>query len=567
MAPLCAPAGLVEDASLTTLSAYRGSVCGYDEHAPSRTSQAQSTRTAGGLANSCCGDWTARSVRIRYLLFVHATRGAPSATTGDECAGVAVHWYASRLVASARGWSRSRAREPIMNERLLWLIRDARRARRMGSAELKKRQRGRLAEMVAFARTNSAYYRELYRDVPARVEEPTLLPVTNKKALMARFDDWVTDRAVSIDKVRAFVGNLELIGERFLGKYTVATTSGTTGTPGIFLLDDRALAVTNALVLRMVGAWLGISDIVRIVARGARATMICATVGHYAEVVAGTRLRKRSPRRAKKTQILSAHIPLPELVAKLNEFRPAILAPYAGIGAQLANEQEAGRLHIDPALVVLSAEGLSPAGYDRITTTFGVTTRHSYAATECTFISYSCDYHWLHVNSDWVVLEPVDENNRPVAPGEQSHTVLVSNLANRVQPILRHDIGDRVTERPDPCPCGNPLPAIRVHGRTADVLTFPTERGERVSIPALMFEVADTAGIEQFQIVQTTPTTLRLRLRLATGADSERAWQGASSEIRRLLRERQLEHIRVERADEPPEQSVGGKYREIVPLS
>jgi hypothetical protein len=43
----------------------------------------------------------------------------------------------------------------------------------------------------------------------------------------------VSDREVTLEKVRAFISKLELVGEKFLGKYLVATTSGTTGTPGI----------------------------------------------------------------------------------------------------------------------------------------------------------------------------------------------------------------------------------------------------------------------------------------------------------------------------------------------
>ena len=450
-----------------------------------------------------------------------------------------------------------------MSESLLWLVIDSRRARKLGSAAIMQRQRERLAEMVAFARANSPYYRELYRDLPEQVDDLTLLPVTSKKKLMARFDDWATDREVTIEKVRAFVGNLDLIGERFLGKYTVATTSGTTGTPGIFLLDDRALAVTNALGLRMVSAWLGVGDVIRIVARGGRTAMVCATGGHYAEAIAAARLRRRLGERV---LAFSAHTPLPEMVADLNRFRPAILAPYASIGALLAGEQEAGRLHINPVLVVLVAEGLPAGGYDRIGKAFNVKVHHSYAATECMFISYNCDRGWLHVNSDWVVLEPVDAEYRPVPTGEQSHTALISNLANRVQPILRYDIGDRILERPDPCPCGNLLPAIRVQGRTADMLTFSTEHGEQVSLPALMFEIVDAPGVELFQIVQTTPTSLRVRLRVATGANPDRVWQAVHAEITRLLTERKLDHVTVERAEEPPEQSSGGKYRAIIPL-
>jgi phenylacetate-CoA ligase len=163
------------------------------------------------------------------------------------------------------------------------------------------------------------------------------------------------------------------------------------------------------------------------------------------------------------------------------------LTSYATVTKLLASEQEAGRLRINPVLVLLVAEGLAPDEYDRIARVFDTKVGNSYAASECPFLSYSCGHGWLHVNSDWVVLEPVDADYRPVPPGQQSHTVLVSNLANRVQPILRYDLGDSVLQRPDPCPCGNPLPAIRVQGRAADLLTLSTKQGERIPMPPLLF--------------------------------------------------------------------------------
>jgi phenylacetate-coenzyme A ligase PaaK-like adenylate-forming protein len=268
-----------------------------------------------------------------------------------------------------------------------------------------------------------------------------------------------------------------------------------------------------------------------------------------------------------KVQVLPAHAPLAETVALLNAFQPDILAPYASVGALLAGEQLSGRLRITPTLVVLSAEGLREDGYARISNAFGVPAHHSYAATECPFISYSCEFGWLHVNSDWVVLEPVDEGCRPVSPGTRSHTVLVSNLANRVQPILRYDLGDRILQRPDPCPCGNALLAIRVEGRTADLLTFVRETGERVSIPALMFEVVDASEVELFQIVQTSPTNVQVRLRVALGADPSVIWTAVRAEVGRVLEKQGLRNVTVERAAEPPEQSAGGKYRTVIPLA
>jgi len=449
---------------------------------------------------------------------------------------------------------------------MLWLLRDTRKAKKQGMKAIKERQRARLADIVAFARANSPYYRELYKDLPERIEDTVLLPVTSKKKLMPRFNDWCTDQDVTFEKVSAFVDNPELIGERFLDKYTITTTSGTTGTRGIFLLDDRSLSVASSIAFRMMSSWLGAWDVVRIVAGGARMAMVNAMGGHFASAVAATRLRQK---RGKTVQVFPVNMPLSEMVEELNRFRPVLVAPYASMGALLASEQEAGRLHIKPVLMVLSAEGLPAREYDRIAKVFKTKVRHSYAATEVPFLSYVCEHGWQHVNSDWVVLEAVDANYQPVPSGEWSHTVLVSNLANRIQPILRYDLGDSVLLRPDPCPCGNPLPAIRVQGRTADMLTFLTDNGKPITVPPLVFVtlIDRVPGIDIIQIVQTTPTNLRVRLQPAAGADSNLVWQTLYTEIRRLLIEQKLGYVTVERAEEPPEQSPGGKFRKVIPLS
>lgn len=75
-----------------------------------------------------------------------------------------------------------------MTEHVAGLIWDAWRTRRNGADAIVERQRARLADMVAHARAHSPYYRELYQGLPERVADPTLLPVTDKKKLMARFD-------------------------------------------------------------------------------------------------------------------------------------------------------------------------------------------------------------------------------------------------------------------------------------------------------------------------------------------------------------------------------------------
>jgi phenylacetate-CoA ligase len=404
--------------------------------------------------------------------------------------------------------------------------------------------------------------------------DPRLLAVTGKAALMARFDEWATDPGVTRDQVQAFVGNPALIGQPLHGahaSYTVATTSGTTGSRGLFLLDSRALAVASVVGIRVLSNWLRPFALPRLLAGRGRVAMVVATGGHFASTAAAARLGAASTgpgSGGRRTRVFAVSTPLPELVARLNAFQPAPLAPYATTAALLATEQQAARLRIHPALAALAAEGLPDGEPARIAEAFGATVGNSYAATECPFLSYSCREGWLHVNADWAILEPVDADHQPTPPGQQSHTVLITNLANRVQPILRYDLGDSVLQRPDPCTCGNPLPAIRVKGRTADTLTFPTQGREQLTLAPLMFAtLADrTPGIELVQILQTTPTTLRVRLRPAAGTEPDRLWRTLHAEIAQLLGGHRLGHVTIERADESPQQSPGGKIRTVLPL-
>lgn len=446
---------------------------------------------------------------------------------------------------------------------VLPVLRDMRRAKKEGIAAVERRQRARLADMVAYARQHSAYYNDAYQRLPSRVEDVSLLPVTSKRKLMPRFDEWVTDATVKLAEVRAFVDDPARVGEKFAGKYRVGTSSGSSGFRGIFLLDKRSTTVTSAATLRAFGGWLGRDGIARAIAGGGRVAMVIATGGHYGSSTVAPHGR-RGPVRT-----FSVFSPLPDLVAQLNRYRPVILMGYAGQIALLAAEQAAGRLRIRPRLVVLGAQGLTDSGYERIASIFGAKVGNGYGACEFMCAATSCVHGWLHVNSDWVILEPVDADYRAVAPGLQSHTVLLSNLANRVQPILRYDLGDAVLVRPDPCLCRNPLPAIRVRGRTTDSLTFDGSQGEPVSIaPVALTGVVDrTAGVELSQIVQTSRTSVQVRLQAATGADLEAVWDRVRAEIAESLATQRLSHVTVERAAEAPQQSAGGKYRLIIPLA
>ncbi len=182
-------------------------------------------------------------------------------------------------------------------------------------------------------------------------------------------------------------------------------------------------------------------------------------------------------------------------------------------------------------------------------------------------MAFDCKQGWLHVNSDWVILEPVDADYRPTPPGEPSHTVLLTNLANRVQPIIRYDLGDTIVMRPEPCPCGSPLPAIRVQGRRDDVLRLQAADGRMVRVlPLAIGSVLDqTPGVHRSQLVQTGPASVLLRLDLEPGMQGGQVWDRACSSLTGFLADHGLAGIGITRAAEGPQTSVtSGKFRQII---
>jgi phenylacetate-coenzyme A ligase PaaK-like adenylate-forming protein len=144
--------------------------------------------------------------------------------------------------------------------------------------------------------------------------------------------------------------------------------------------------------------------------------------------------------------VFSAQTPLSDLVRQLNAFDPAMLTSYPSTLELLAIEAGAGRLRVRPTLVEAGGETLPPTAAPGIAAALHTPLRGVYGPSECNPMAFRCGFGNLHVSAKWVVLEPLDAAMRPVEPGVRSHTVAVTNLVNRVEPIIRYDLGDSVTD-------------------------------------------------------------------------------------------------------------------------
>lgn len=452
--------------------------------------------------------------------------------------------------------------------RMLATAFDVWRNSRRAPRAIERQQRRRLAALVAFARERSPYYNRLYRELPGAVDDVSLLPPVTKTDLVAHFDEWVTEPEVTQAGLSAFLADESRVGSLFQGKYAAYNTSGTTGERSMILQDRSAMDVSAALaVARGAMSLTSIPGLWRFGSRPRRrkATVI-ATGKHYPALAITERLRRRLPRRDRYDRTFSVMLPLPDLVRQLDEFRPTVLVGYPHAISVLVDEREAGRLRIDPRVVITFSEMLDDSTRERIMSGFDCAVRNWYGAAEAENIAYDCGSGWLHVNTDWVILEPVDAGYGPVPPGCESDTVLLTNLANRVQPILRYDLGDRVVLRPEPCSCGSPFPAIRVSGRLYDTPVFTSPEGESCSIlPATLDSYCfETPGVHRHQLLQTSPDEMRVRVEAKPGMDTDEVWGRLSRHLRDRFAEHGASFVQLELdADLPRPDPVSGKYRTV----
>jgi phenylacetate-coenzyme A ligase PaaK-like adenylate-forming protein len=373
--------------------------------------------------------------------------------------------------------------------RVLWKRRTLRRHERWTEQRLRGHQARELATLRTYATTRSPFYDRRYIGLDrAPLAE---LPVLTKATLMDNFDAIVTDPAIRLADLQAYLDALRG-DDRYGGRYWVSATSGSSGRRSIIPNDLDEWTTIIASYARA-NEWAGIRA--GLTRRVSMAVVSSTTAWHQSSRVAAT---VRSP--FIHSVRLDAASPLSDIVARLNDLQPDVLVGYASMVRTLADEQLAGRLRINPQAVNSSSEVLTEEGRAMATRAWGVPPFNVYAATETGGIAAECaHHHGMHLFEDLVIPEVVDDTYRPVPPGQTGTRLLVTVLFSRTVPLIRYEMTDRIRLSTSTCPCGMPFRLIEsIEGRTDDVLTLPAMGGGTVRVHPVVFhhvlDLADAAG-------------------------------------------------------------------------
>lgn len=445
------------------------------------------------------------------------------------------------------------------------------RERRYDAARMQAVQARRLAEVVAHAKARTALGQQRLAHVDPEAVDLTAVAPIGKQALMDRFDDSIVDGAITFEDVRRFTADKAQVGANLEGRFVCATTSGTTGRVGYFVTDSRAWAQLNgALLARILRHRLVPKDILRFSPlRRYRMAMTVATGGHYITKLVST-FQPTLARAIMTMRTYSITDARAEVLAGLDRYRPHYLHSYPTYLEVLAHAQLAGQLSIDPEFISLGSEPVSALAKDTLRRAFpNAELSETYGATECLTIANQCKHGRLHLNTDLCLLEPVDADNQPVPVGVPSDKVLVTNLHNYAQPLIRYELNDSVTMLEEACPCGAGLPVIRVEGRSDDTFFLRDAGGRFLAFPPVPFEVLflDLRGLEQYQLVHETQNELQIRIVVHPSADGAVLEGALRSRFERYLADNRLGgcvRIHVQRVPRLEREAQGHKLRQIM---
>lgn len=349
-----------------------------------------------------------------------------------------------------------------------------------------ERQKERLAELVAYARARSPFYRERLAGLPAEFDPQAyarIPPLTREELLQHA-------RAIRC------------------GTAWSVRASGGTGGRGLRVPVDRS---TYAWYLA--GTWRGLrwwgTDFTE---RGA----ILLGPGQRGLMGLATRAKDWvvNWRRFPVDERFDDHAP--QVLRDLRAFGAAFLYTFPSAAHRLARlilEDQAPPLR---GLKVVVATGEVLYGFQRqeIEEAFGCPVAREYGSGEVGCMAFQCEAGMLHATVENVYLEVLPDPRLPVGG-----RILVTPLHNRLFPLLRYELGDVGTLEASVCPCGRALPPVRVWGRFQDLLAADGEL--RFAYPVLdrLFQLLPHPLRGRVRIRQHEPA--QLTVEVEGGSDGE----------------------------------------------
>jgi phenylacetate-CoA ligase len=404
--------------------------------------------------------------------------------------------------------------------------------------QLKEYQEERLRLLVTHAYNNVPYYHEVMKerkltpDDITTVEDLPRLPVLTREIVRDRLEDLVDKSA-----------------KRY--KLISGSTNGTTGSPLKLYWDNQVCLMKNVVDWRQKKvAGITIDD------------KIAFVFGR--EVVP---IRQIKPPFWRHNWIFNHlyfslyHFSTKTASAYIDElfsFKPRAIEGYPTSLYLLAKSMIDMKRTFPLKAVFCSSEPLLPHQRQIIEKAFDCKLYDCYGMAERAVYAIECEHAGKHLNSDYSIVEILDNDFSAVEIG-QTGRIVTTALHSFSMPFIRYRTSDTTALLPDDCSCGRGFPLMKnIAVRDVEIMT--TTDG-RYIVPAIISGIYDhLTGIRELQFVQEDRKLIVMNLvKSPTYSDSDR--QYLLGEMKRIMGDDM--ELRIKFVDHIP-RTAGGKYRWMI---
>lgn len=396
----------------------------------------------------------------------------------------------------------------------------------------------RLRALLVQAGTHVPYYRDTFQQIGFNpsdfnsIQQLQQLPLLTKSIIRA---------------------NLERLKSAQAGQLIQYSTGGSSGEPLLFFVGLDRVSHDVAAKWRATRWWdvdIGDPEIV--------------IWGSPIELGAQDRVRIWRDRLMRST-LLSAfemtETNLDTYLQRIRASKPKMVFGYPYSITLIAKRAEQTGVRLDDLgvkVVFVTSEYLHDHQRETISRVFGCKVANGYGGRDAGFISHECPAGGMHLTSEDLIVELLDDAGQPVPDGNPGE-VVVTHFFSGDFPFIRYRTGDIAVMDTQACPCGRGLPLLKeIQGRTNDFLLALD--GKLLPCGAFTYLMREVPGIESYKVTQETQTHTRLQVVRHDGLDSDMRARLVQGFQHRLGAGVQID---VELVAAIPKQG-NGKYRYVV---
>ena len=430
---------------------------------------------------------------------------------------------------------------------LLWDLYQLKRNTGKERSEIKVIRDKKLRELLFYAYDHSVYYRREFEAAGiTRKQIPIMplsaFPVLDKQILMEHFDELVTVSDLTQEELRRFdeeespthlrsAESGETADQKtFKEKYHVVHSSGSTGTPGYFIYDEKAWGQMLLGILRAALWDMTMLGILKLLWKGPRIVYIAATDGRYGGAMAvGAGIEGVHAEQL----FLDVKTPLSEWVRQINEFKPNMVIGYPSAIKILGELVENREVTVDVFRVVSCGEPLGASLRNYLEETFKADVVNIYGASESLALGVETSHEegmYLFDDLNYIEVE--------------NGAMYLTSLYNFAQPLIRYRISDQLhLAEPD---IKSPYPftkAGNIMGRSEDLMWFEDKEGGRDFLHPLVIEGFCLEGLLDYQFRQLDETSFEMLAEVSDGKKVHEIRSEMQKQMGRILKDKQLEYV------------------------